>query len=166
MDFIAETSGGQASAGSPTFSSNGEEVLHSHGGDITFNGTTDPVKEFSVTIDHKLSRRPFLGSTNTQQPQPTDFTEITGRFVIEFADDDRHDEYILGTQGDATISLSGTGNNALAITLQNLYITDVSESINTAGVITQTVEFKCESDGSDEGIKLVFTSDNSAATAN
>lgn len=166
QEVIAETSGGQAAASSPTFSSNGEEVLHSHGGSLTFNGTTDSIREFTITIDHKLSRRMFLGSTLTQQPQPSDFTEVTFRFVREYTDDNRHDEFVAGTQGDGTMSFTGTGNNALAVTLQNMFVTDCSESVNTAGVIVQTVEGRCESDGTDEGLKLVFTNDNSAWTAN
>lgn len=165
-EVIAETSGGQAAAGSPTFSSNGEEVLFSHSGQFTFNGTSDDIREFSVTIDHKLSRRMFLGSALTKQPQHSDFIEVSGRFVREYTDDNRHDEYIAGTQGDATLSFTGTGNNALAITFQNLFITDCSESINTAGVISQTVDFRCESDGTDQGLKLVFTNDNASAFTN
>jgi hypothetical protein len=166
QEFIAETSGGQAAAGSPTFSSNGEEILHSHGGSITFNSTVDDITEFSVVVDQKLSRRQKLGSTLTQKPQPSDFIEVTGRFVVEYHDDDRHDEFIAGTQGDATITLTGSGNNQLAISIQNMYITDVSESVNTAGAIVQTVEFRAESDGTDEGLELVFTNDNATATAN
>lgn len=166
QDIIAETSGGQETAGSPTFSSNGEEILHSHGGQITFNSTTDDIYEITITIDQKLSRRQVLGSTDTKKPIPTDFTEVSVRFVREYTDDNRHDEYIVGTQGNATLSFAGTGNNALAVTLQNLYITDCSEAVNTAGVMRQTVEGRCESDGTDEGISLVFTNDNASAFAN
>jgi hypothetical protein len=38
--------------------------------------------------------------------------------------------------------------------------------VNSQGVITQTVKLKVESDGTDEGLKAVFTNDNSAATDN
>lgn len=165
-EVIAETTGGQEARSTPTFSSNGEEVLHSHGGTLAFNSNTHSVREISITVDQKLAKRQFIGSTLTQQPQPTDFTEVTVRFTREYTDDNPHDEYVADTQGDATIAFTGTGNNALTITMQNFYITSVTESVNTAGVITQTVEGRCESDGTDEGLSLAFVNDNASAFTN
>lgn len=165
-EVIAETSGGLVAAGTPTFSSNGEEILHSHGGDFTFNSTVDKFFDMTITIDQNLTRRQKVSSAVTQQPYPAGFISVTGSITIEYDRDDRHDEYLADTRGDAVITLTGTGNNQLVITLQNIVITDVGMPINSAGIIRQTVEFTAFSDGTDEGVKFAFTNDNSTFTAN
>ena len=48
-------------------------------------------------------------------------------------------------------------------TVQNAYITAYSDSVSGPGVIMATITWTAESDGTDEGIKLVTV--NSQATA-
>jgi len=165
-DVIGETSQGLASAGTPTFSSNGEEVLHSHAGQFSFDSVTHDLVDLSIIVDHKLAKRQLLGSTLTKRPQLSDYLEVTGRLTVEYIVDTTNTKWLAGTQGDATITFTGSGNNVLAMTLQNLYISNIDRAVSSPGVIRETVEFRCESDGTDEGLKLVFTNDNAASTAN
>jgi len=165
-DIIAQTSGGLASAGTPTYSSNGEEALHHQAGQLSFNGNTFDLSAMSVKIDSKQARRQLLGSKLTSEPAISDFAEVSGSFTVEYTDSNLHDDFIAGTQADATITFTGTTNNAAAFTFQNMLITDVAIPVSGPGIISQTVNFQAFSDGTDEGFKLVVTNDNALSTAN
>lgn len=169
VDVIGETSGGLVLKSAPTYSTGGEEMLHSHISDFSFNGSTWCLSDITISGGRALTRRNLLGSTLTKEPAPGDFGELTVRFTVEYGQTaGLNAAWLAGTQGDATFTLTGSGNNAATFTLQNLYIRDVSRPINTAGIITQTVECVCEADNVsyNEGLKISIVNDNAAATAN
>jgi len=165
-NFIAQTSAARAAKGTPTYSSNGEEILHHHGAPLSFNSATYDVRSMTLSGDNKLARRRFIGSKFTQKPVQGDFGECLLEVTIEHFDDVPYAALLADTQGDVVIVFTGTGNNALTITGHNALLTDVSTPINSAGVMIQTLTFKLFSDGTDEGVKLEFVNDNATSTAN
>lgn len=162
---MGETSQGIVSPGTPTYSSSQEWVQHSHAGTFTVFGSTVKVQSMSINIDRGLQRNHELGSLLTSQP-------YEGRLQVDvdlttmWQSDTFYDALLADTQNDATITFTGTGNNALAITLQNAVAMEVSRPVNGAEGISQTIRMRCFSDGTDEGLKMVFTNDNVAHSTN
>lgn len=164
-EIIAETSGGLASAGSPTYSSNGNPVLHNHFTSCTFNSTTRALRSFKVSFNRNLERNHELGSLFTAQP-------VENRLRVEFElqmlwqSADWRTEWLADTQGDMVVVFTGSGSNAMTMTLHNAIIEDVSDPVNSAGGIMRTVKGCTYADASDQGLAIAVTNGNSLATAN
>jgi len=164
--IICQTSGGLVAAGTPTYSSTQEYILHHHAGQFGFNSNNYDIVSASVKVERKFAERAYLGGKETLQPVAPDFMSVTASVELEWVDTNFDAEFLASTQGDATLSFVGTGNNAMDLTLQNAVITDVSRPVSSSGVIRQTVSFMMFSDGTDEGLKLVMTNDNATALIN
>lgn len=159
---IAETSGGLVAQGSPSFATS-SFIKHNQAGQFGFNSLLWDLVSISIKVERMHAERMLLGSLNTKKPCPSDFVKVTGTLVIELGAESTYGintAWLAGTQGDATLTFTGAGNNVLAITLQNMYVNNVSDPVSGPGVIQQTVTFTCESDGTDEGLKFVFTNAN------
>jgi len=157
-----------SSQGSPTFSSNGEVMRFDHAGVFNFASANHTLVDIEFGMDKGMDRRMLLGSQTTAEPAPNGKLVIPVRMTVEYGvQAGMWAAYRAGTQGDATITFTGSGNNSAAFTLQNMYITNIGRQISGgAGIIRQTVDAVCESDGTDEGIKLVLTNDNSTPETN
>lgn len=163
---IAETAAARGAAGAPTYSSLGEPIIGWQGSTFTWNAVARKLRSLSITVDNALDRRPRLGSKYTERPQRTGPTSVTARLTLEIITGDAiYSSYLANTQSDGTITFT-SGAKSLAITLQNAEIHSVSDPINTAGVLTQDIEIRCYSDGTDEGLKLVFTNASALYSAN
>lgn len=165
INWMAETAPARAAAGSVTLPSNDDPVLHSHFGQFGFNSNNYDMIDWSFVLDNKLTDRQFLGSALTSQPVVSDFRSGELRVTLEYTDDNPYAELLADTQGDATLTATGSGNLMMPFTFQNAYITDVTTPISSAGVITQTVTFAIESDGTDEGFKIALVNDDSDVDA-
>jgi hypothetical protein len=166
VTIIGETSGGLVVATNPSYSATNEEIRHHQAGQLTFNAVSYDITSISIAGSNGVDRRQVLGSSNTKEPTPTAKREIVFSVEYEWLANTLHAAFLAGTESDLEITFTGTTNNSLAITGHNAYIRSVSTPIQGPGVITQTVEFVCQSDGTDLGIELLFGNDNALATAN
>lgn len=167
-EIIGQTSGGLTSAGTPTYSSAGNPILHHQAGNFTFDSLDDKVASMELVVNNNLTRRLLLGSALTQQPVRGDFQEITLSVTREYDTDDLHADFLAQTNADAAITFTGTGNNVAAFTFHNAELTSNPHSggVTGPGIIEQTLEFVCLSDGTNEGLAVSVTNDNASATAN
>jgi len=164
--IVGETSGGLVSSGTPTYTSALEEVKHHQAGQFSFNSVSYDISSMSVTLANGVDRRQVLGSSFTKEPTPQGKREVTMSVTYEYIADTPHTAFLAGTESDAAITFTGTGNNSLAITLHNAYITSVATPVQGPGIVTQTIELRGQSDGSDLGLSFVFINDNVTATSN
>ena len=165
---VGRTSGGRVAAGTPTYSSNGASVIHHQAGTFGFNGEVYNLKSMDLTVDNRLGTRQQLGSLLTSRPNRSDFMEVGVSVTLEYSNENLQTALYADTQGDATITFTqgGGSNNVAAFNFQNAYITSVSTPVSGTDVIELTVDFICESDGTDEGLSIAITNDNASSQAN
>lgn len=163
--ILAEAIGAPTTlSGSASFPTTDVPVLP-HQATISWNGSTWIVTDLSVNFDKKLTRRPRVGSQYTQEPWVSDFAEITIDATRERLDNDLITAYRATTQSDMTITLTGSGNNALVIELHNAYIRTHDSTVSGPGSVTETVQWRAlaGTTASETGIEITVTNDNSGA---
>lgn len=165
IDFIGETSGGAAAAGTPTYSSNGEYVKHNQLTSLTYNSTTRKLRDFKLMISRGLDRNQELGSLFTQQPVENRL-RIEAEVSMLWQTQDWKDEFLNNTQSNCTIVWTGSTNNLMTMTLHNVLIEDVSDPVSTAGGVVRTVKMCAYADGTNQGLTIACRNDNSTVTAN
>lgn len=165
VDFIAEDAASRAAAGTPSFGAAEQVVLYHHAGQLGFGGNNYDITSFSLVLNNNLTRRNLLGSDLTKEPTRGDFTEITMSIDVEAADQ-LYADLRSGSQSDATVTFTGTGGKVMAITLQNAYLTEATDPVNSAGIVSQSLTLVGESDGTDYGLKIDVTNDDGTGTGN
>ena len=167
FDVIGQTGAARASASSPSFGSNENLILHNHAGQFTFNSVAYDLRSLSITVSNALSRRQLLGSVLTSEPVRTDFMNVEVSFELEAADT-LYNALVANTQSDATITFTHptVSNRDMVITLQNMYLTTAEDSISDAGIVSVSCSGVCESDGTDEGFKIVTRNGDSTGIGN
>lgn len=166
LSLMGETSAGLVSAGTPTYSSNGECVAHHQGGQFGFNSANYDYISAEITWNNQLAFRQFVGAAESKEFQPENLLEVQVRITRQWDGTALYAAHLAQTASDLTFSFTGTGNNALAVTLHNAEINEATHPTQGPGPITETLVFRGLSDGTDEGLKLAFTNDNASATAN
>lgn len=164
FDIIAETSGGRTTASTATYTSNDYPILHSHLGNVTWKDLADRALSIEVSVRQQLGRRQLLGSNYTSRPYPTGQLEVLVRMTREYDENTVYADYLDGDAGDLAFTFSDSPRS-LAVTVHNAVCIDFSDNIQ-AGVTTQSITWRGLSDGTDEGIAMVFTNANALATAN
>jgi len=158
--IISQTTGGLEATSSLTFPIS-TYIKHDQASVFSFNGITPTINSFSLKVDRKYTDRMHLGSVLTKEPTPSDFLTVDFSIVVEYGQiAGLNAAWLADTESNATISFVGPGNNFLGIALQNCHITDISRPISGPGIITQTVSFVAQSDGTNEGASLTFINDN------
>jgi hypothetical protein len=156
--------GPSALVGTPSFAT-AEEVLAHHAAMLSWNGDSIPMRSFRVLLDNNLVRRPRIGSLYTDVPGPGGFASITVEATVPFESNDLYTDFRAGVQADGSFVFTGTGNNAMTITLENLRWTEVSQPVEQAGELVQTVRAVLAANPTTEyGLKVAVTNDNAAAT--
>jgi hypothetical protein len=140
-----------------------EEMAGHHVGTLSWNSGTHQLSRFGVRINRGLSRRQYLGSKNTDEPQISQFAEITMFGRIEMVADDFHDAHLAESQGDAVVVITGTGNNRLTVTGDNAKIRSLDNPTDGPGVLAYDFEMDLLADATDRGLKFVVRNDNAAA---
>lgn len=164
-DIIAQTSGGPAAAGSPSYTTGGAPVLHHHlSTGLTFDGEEMKTRRLVLSVNRNLSRNQELGSLLTSEP-------IDGRIEISleaevlWQSNKPYTAHYAGTQGDATWTFT-SGSLSAAFTLHNAVVQEVDAPTQEAGGIVQRFRLEGFSDGSDQGLALVITNANQLYSAN
>lgn len=173
-DIIAETSnvvttdGSEARAAAETVISgiHDNPVLHHHCGTLSWDGLTLNIRSFALTISNSLARRQFLGSKLTKDPLRSDFASVEVTVEID-VHDGVYGKYVADVQEDATLTFdnggSATTEREMAFTLQNAYLSACTDPISAAGLITQSLTFTCESDGTNHGLQIVLKNEGADA---
>jgi hypothetical protein len=164
-EVIAETSGGLAAAGTPTYNTTREYIKHNHAGTMTVGGTNHPLRSLSISIDRGLQRNHELGSLLTKEPVEERLSiEIETTVLWQAAT--WHGNYLADTQGDLSLVFTGTGDNGLTLTASNLLVIDRSSDVSGPGGILETIRYKAFADatGADQGLSFSFTNDNATLT--
>lgn len=164
LNVIGETSGGLASAGTPTYSSGGEYIKHNHIGALTYNSVARKVRRMTIEVNRNLERNHELGSLFTSRPVEGPIS-VSGEVTTNWQQSDWDTDYVGDVQDDMTFTFT-SGAKSLACTLHNVVLEEVNRPVSSAGAITQTAKFRAYADASDLGIQLAFTNTNSSATAN
>lgn len=144
----------------------GRAVRHDQVGSIGYDSSTYVAQRIEVVVETTLERLDELGSLYTSQPEASDFGTVRVRATVVHRNDDLYNDLRGNTQGDLTITITGSGNNVIAITGRNAVVVSADEPINNAGVITQTVEWLVLSDTSDSALRAIWTNDQATATTN
>ena len=166
-DIIGQTGTARASSSLGSLGSAENLIHHSHAGQFTFNSVAYDLRSLTITINNSLGRRQLLGSVLTSEPVRTDFMSVEVSFELE-AVDTLYAALVANTQSDATITFTHptVANRDVAITLQNLYLNTATDSISDAGIVSVSCAGVCESDGTDEGLKIVVRNGDSTGTGN
>jgi hypothetical protein len=165
-NIIAQTSGGLIAQGSPSFASSAEAIDFDHFGALSWNSRSAVLRSLSIKWTRAYERRPHLGSLYTLRPVQTAPIKIECTATVdhgESSDTTNLDtDWHAGTTADLTISATGSGDNALGITVHNAYIEDISRPVGGTGLIRSTIKWSGLADGTDQGLKIRLT--NASAT--
>ena len=162
LDVIAETSSARGTAATPSYGAGDTPVLHSHAGQFSFGGSSYDLVDMSLAVNNALARRQLLGSAVTKQPKRNDFQSIELSVTVE-VEDALYAAFLADTQSDAAITFT-SGSLSAAFTVHNAYLTSASDPVTSAGIVSQSLTFVGESDGTDEGLAIAIVNANSSAT--
>jgi hypothetical protein len=164
-EVIAQTSGGLAAPGTPTFSSGGEHVKHNHAAVVTLGGVAVPLKSYAITIDRGLERLHEIGSLFTQEPVETRLS-VTIDCVAAWQQNNIDTNYLAATEADFVDTFTGSGGKVMEITGHNAMVWSMSRPVSGPGMVEQRFQFKCFADATDQGLKIAVTNGNASAIAN
>ena len=168
LDFIGETSASRTTAGTPSVGATETMVLHSHAGQLSFDGNSYYLVSFRVVLNNNLERRPKLGSLDTQEPNRGGYSTVSIEATVE-AVSDQNDTLLAaqlaGTEGDVAITFT-SGTRTMTFTGHNAYLDEASDPIGDAGIIRQRLRWVCQSDGTDLGLKISVVNETASGTAN
>lgn len=165
LDLIGRTGTAiGAVTGTPSVAALGETILAHHLTAITWDSTTYVCTDVTIRCNHKLERRPVVGSLYTDKPAPSGYQEIEIIATIQVADDDFLVDLLAGTSGDLACTFTGSGGS-LVITGHNCQLRTAPMPVNNHGVITAVLTWRCLADSSDRGLAAVLTNANTAPYA-
>tara|TARA_Y100000310_G_scaffold305748_1_gene346237 strand:+ start:114 stop:1058 length:945 start_codon:yes stop_codon:yes gene_type:complete len=156
-NFLGEDMTGPASETALTIDA-GNVIEPYQAGQFNFNSVNYDLNSMTIRVDNGLDRRFKFGSLKTKQPVPVNMRNITVQIVLD-VNDNFLTAQLADTQGDATLTFTGTGNEAAAWTFHNAWLESTSSPKTSHGMVELTVGFRLEDDDTDAGIKLVITND-------
>lgn len=138
-------------------------VIGHQGSTIAWNSTTITVDSAEIVLDNALdAERQSVGSAYISRPHPGQ-RSAKMTIITEVIDDLAYAALIAGTTSDAVLTLTGTGNETMTITLHNAQILECDVPVDTVNALKRTVVFEATADGTDQGMKIVVVNDVSTA---
>ena len=167
LEIIAQDSEGRVSAGTPSYTTSRDLVItFPQCGTVGWNASTYPWTSFEVSVDNKLTRRPLAGGgLLTAEPAPADFCDVMVKAELEWIDDSLWTAHHADTSADLTMVCTGTGSRTLTIKANTSNVEEVSDPINTAGIIKQSATWRSEMDSGSEGFEVWVENEQSDALA-
>lgn len=158
---LGQTSTARASVSTPTFSTVDAPVLyHQCDGDFTWNSVSYKLVDFNLAVNNAIGPRIRLGSLNTLEPKRTGLMDVTCTVTLE-VEDALVAGYLADTVSDWGIDFAGDSPYDLAIDGHSAIITDVSDPVSSQGILTQSVTFVSRNDGTDYGLAIAVTNNES-----
>jgi hypothetical protein len=167
IEFIGRTADARTTAASSAPTLGAYPVLFFQGGDFTWNSGTyaSIVQELTLVVDNKLARRPTVQSQYTLEPVAVDFKEVSLTVKMEYQADTLNIAYHASSESDAAITFT-SGTRSILFTVHNSYIEDHDGvPIGGTGVLSETIKFRGQDDGTDYGIAIVVTNSQSSGIA-
>ena len=130
-------------------------------GQLSFNSANyTGIRSLSWTLAVNLVERFELGSQLSIAPVTVEpSVELTAE--LEYQDDALYTAWLAGTQSNLAFGFTGvTSPNAFDVTLHNAMVTSYQESGGDKGPITRSVTWTAQNDGTDMGLKHVWTNGN------
>lgn len=151
-----------AVSGTPAYPT-AEEILGHHVGPLVLGATSHVLTRFSVRSSHKLSRRPQLGTLYTGEPQASDFADIMFSGRCEWESNQMYADFLASTSQAGSVTITGSGNNRMTISLHNTIITKCSKPVDKVGVLAFEFEGRARADASNRGLAIEVRNDNASA---
>lgn len=164
-DVIAQTSGGETTNGTPSYSAGGNMIKHNQCSGVSLGGNARAIQSFTINIERDLQRRHEIGSLFTSEPHEESLM-VTAELRTKWQTDAFYTALLAGTQADLTIPFTGSGDNALTITLHNVQLQDLTKDSGSRGSIDQVIKLRAFADASDQGCALSFVNANATAATN
>jgi len=159
--YVGITNGGEVAAGTPTYLSTFERVIHHQAGLLAWNSQNFArVTSWELTISNALAGPQYLGSLLADEAYFSG--RRTAQLKLGLHWDQAHFTGGLyqGTKSDASLAWTGTGGNSLTATLHNAFVSEASKPISSVDVITQNVTLKGLADyspGTDKGVLIALS---------
>lgn len=167
LELIGRSTDGRAGTDTASYTSSRDLFVDSYrqSGTVGWNSASYVPKFVEIELDNKLVRRQMLGDAKTLEPVPGESLMVTIKAQFEYFNDVLFTAFRADTQADLSFTLSGPTSYSLAFTIQNAYIVDYGDNVSSRGPNMVDVTWQGESDGTDEGIKIVAINSQSSAVA-
>ena len=178
LDMIGETSSDTEGARGDTALSFTDPtyenlVLHQHAGDLSWNSQTFNLIDFEYKLENGLSDRMRLGSLLTKQPVQSDYRTSTVTVTFETDDVQGYQKFIADTVSDLSVTFDNGASSGdereLKFELNAAYIESYTDEISETGLVTASVTFKAQGDGTSAlalGTQISVKNQNSTAVHN
>jgi len=156
MDLIAETSAARTTAITFTAPNHENPVLHNHlsAALMSWDSANIDLISFEFSIENALGERMRLSDKVTKQPTTSDYRNASITVEIE-TDDAQYAKFLNDTTGDVQVTFDNGGTGAarryLQFNLHNAYLSEYSDEISETGLVTASLTFKGEGDGTKHG---------------
>ena len=142
-------------------------VLYQQAGNISWNSASYDGNALELTIDNGIARRRNIGNLKTAKPVPSALRQVVLRLTRDHCDETLVAALLAQTESDLTITLTGTGNNSLAIELHSARVVspdNIGISEGGYGAIPEVIEFKPRNvpAGTDYGLAVTLINDNAS----
>lgn len=155
----------RGSAGTPTYSSNGERVIHGHAGTLSFNSVSYNLKSWRVTLDNAIRRVNHIGSYLTAEPAPSGYRAISMEITLHGTYAALRTAFHAQTQADATIVFT-SGSKTFTVKVSQAQLEAFADPEGSAGLYETTATLVPINDGTDKGLVVTVVNGNSSGIAN
>lgn len=155
--------GMSAPTDTPTYST-AEESHGAHVGTLSWNSATLTLTRFGVRVDRNLAIRPRLGDLKTDRPQMAGPARVMAYGRMELDSYALYTGLLDDTVANGTVIVTGSNDNRVTFTLDNMLISKATKPVDRAGVLTLDWEAMLKADAAgDRGLKIVVRNANAAA---
>ena len=167
VDIIAETAAARTTAITSSFGS-GKSINHYNltAAKLDYDGGTYDIRSFDLTLNNSIERRNSLGAKVTAEPQLSDIREVVINITADMNSNTIYTDSLTSTSSTATMMFINSLGNEFKIELENAYVRDYEDSVDTIGVLTRSWTFVGQADPSNEPLKISVKNGNTDAIGN
>ena len=167
FDIIAKTATARTSGLTPSFG-NGKNINHYDltSAKLNYNSATYDIRSFELTLNNSIERRNSLGSKVTAEPQLADIRECTISVTADMDGDAIYTASLNSTASKVTLIFENSDGDQFKIELENAYVRDYEDAVDTIGVLTRSWTFVGQANTTDEPLKITIRNQDADALAN